>query len=104
MSNFENQNDDVQEVLASKPKYPADTFPHKYVHSVFENRQEAEQAIQALLAAGFTTDDINFMESQHFSQAAEEGEHENKSLAKTLSHFVSSIDHNATDEYLAEAR
>ena len=104
MSDVEKQNDDIQSVLSSKPVYPADTFPHKYVHSVFENRQEAEQAVQALLAAGFIPADINFMESQDFVQAAEQGEHQNKSLAKSLSHFVSSLDHNVTDAYLTEAR
>ena len=58
-------------------------FPHKYVHSVFEDRQDAERAVQALLDAGFTPDDINFMTSQDFIQAAEQGEHQNKSLAKS---------------------
>jgi hypothetical protein len=104
MSDFENQNDDVQSVLSSEPVYPADTFPHKYVHSVFEDKQDAEQAVKALLAAGFTSDDINFMTSQDFVQAAEQGEHQNKSLSKSLTHFVSSLDHNVTDAYLSEAR
>jgi hypothetical protein len=104
MSDVENQNDDVQSVLSSEPAYPADTFPHKYVHSVFEDRQDAEQAVQALLAAGFTSDDINFMTSQDFLQAAEQGEHQDKSLSKSLTHFVSSLDHNVTDAYLNEAR
>ena len=71
MSDLENQNNDVQSALSSEPVYPADTFPHKYVHSVFENRQNAELAVQALLEAGFTTDDTNFMTSQDFFQAAE---------------------------------
>ncbi len=103
MSDIEKQNQDKQEILSSEPVYPADTFPHKYVHSVFEDRQDAEQAVQALLDAGFTADDINFMTSQDFIQAAEQGEHQNKSLAKSLSHFVSSLDHNVTDTYLNEA-
>ena len=103
MSNLEKQNQDKQDILLSEPVYPADTFPHKYVHSVFEDRQDAERAVQALLDAGFTADDINFMTSQDFIQAAELGEHQNKSLAKSLSHFVSSLDHNVTDTYLHEA-
>lgn len=104
MNDPEKLNQEKEKVLSSEPKYPADTFPHKYVHSVFENRQEAEQAVKELLADGFTADDINFMESQHFIQAAEVGEHQNTSLAKTLSRFISSLDHNVTDAYLAEAR
>ena len=104
MSDFEKQNEDEQSVLSSEPVYPTDTFPHKYVHSVFEDRQDAEQAIQALLAAGFISDDINFMTSQDFIQAAERGEHQNKSLSKSFAHFVSSMDHNVTDAYLSEAR
>ncbi len=103
MSDVVKQDNDVQSVLSSEPKFPADSFPHKYVHSVFENRQDAEQAVQALLAAGFTTDDINFMESQDFIQASERGERENTSLAKSLAHFVTSMDHNVTDRYLNEA-
>jgi hypothetical protein len=104
MSDFEKQNNDVQSALSSEPVYPADTFPNKYVHSVFEDRQDAEQAVKALLAAGFTSDEINFMTSQDFIQAAEQGEHQNQSLSKSLMHFVSSLDHNVTDAYLNEAR
>ena len=70
---------------------------------MFENRQDVERAVQALLDAGFTTDDINYMASQDFIQAAEQSEHQNTSLAKSLSHFVSSLDHNVTDAYLNEA-
>jgi hypothetical protein len=103
MSDFENQNNDVQSALSAEPVYPADTYPNKYVHSVFEDKQDAEQAVKALLAAGFTSDDINFMTSQDFIQAAEQGEHQNKSLFKSLAHFVSSLDHNVTDAYLNEA-
>ena len=103
MSNVEKQNNDEQSVLSSEPVYPADTFPHKYVHSVFEDKQDAEQAVKALLAAGFTSEEINFMTSQDFIQAAEQGEHQNKSLSKSLMHFVSSLDHNVTDAYLTEA-
>ncbi len=104
MNDPEKLNQEKEQVLSSEPVYPADTFPHKYVHSVFENRQDAEQAVQDLLAAGFTKDDINFMQSQDFIQAAGVGVHQNRSLAKTLSHFISSIDHDVTDAYLAEAR
>ena len=103
MSDLEKQNQEKGQVLTSEPKYPADTFPHKYVHSMFENRQDVERAVQALLDAGFTTDDINYMASQDFIQAAEQSEHQNTSLAKSLSHFVSSLDHNVTDAYLNEA-
>ena len=104
MSDVEKQNNDEQSVPSSEPVYPADTFPHKYVHSVFEDKQDVEQAVQALRAAGFTPDDINFMTSQDFIQAAERGEHQNKSLSKSFAHFVSSMDHNVTDAYLSEAR
>jgi hypothetical protein len=103
MSDLEKQYQEKGQVPTSEPKYPADTFPHKYVHSVFENRQDAERAVQALLDAGFTNDDINYMTSQDFIQAAEQSEHQNTSLAKSLSHFVSSLDHNVTDAYLNEA-
>src|SRR5947199_9827795 len=102
MSDFEKQNNDVQSALSSEPVYPADTFPHKYVHSVFEDKQDAEQAVKALLAAGFTSDDINFMTTHHFIQAAEQVEHQNKNLSKSLMHFVSSLNHNVTDAYLNE--
>ena len=106
MNDPEKLNQEKEKVLSSEPMYPADTFPNKYVHSVFENRQEAESAVQDLLAAGFTADDINFMESQDFIQAASMGGHDpnNTSLTKTFSHFFSSIDHNVTDAYLVEAR
>ncbi len=45
------------------------------------------------------------MESQDFIQAAAVGAHDqNTGIAKTLSHFFSSIDHSVTDAYLVEAR
>jgi hypothetical protein len=59
--------------------------------------------LKDVLNAGFTANDINYMTSQDFIQAAEQGDHQNKSLAKSLSHFVSSLDHNVTDAYLNEA-
>ena len=103
LSDLEKLNQEKEKVLSSEPRYPADTFPHKYVHSVFENQQDAEQAVHELLAVGFTNDDINFMTSEHFIQAAERAEHQNKSLAKAIAQFVSSFDHSVTDQYLNQA-
>jgi hypothetical protein len=104
MNDFDKQNNDEQPVVSSQQDFPADTYPHKYVHSVFEDRQDAMQAVQALLAAGFTTDDIHFMESQHYVQAAQVGNQQQGGLTKSLLHFISSLDHGVNDAYMKEAQ
>ena len=104
MNDEKQQNKDEQPAVSSQPVFPEDTYPHKYVHSVFEDEQDAMQAVQALLAAGFTTDDIHFMTSQDYMQAAQQGNHQQGGLSKSLLHFVSSLNYGVTDAYMKEAQ
>jgi len=104
MNDVHKQNNDEQPTVSSQQMFPADSYPHKYVHSVFEDQQDAMQAVQALLAAGFTTDDIHFMTSQDYMQAAQKGNQQQGGISKSILHFISSLDYGVTDAYLNEAQ
>jgi hypothetical protein len=104
MNDVDRQNNDEQPVVSSQQTFPADSYPHKYVHCVFEDQQDAEQAVQALLAAGYTTEDIHFMTNQDYVQATQKGNHQQGGLSKSLSHFVSSLNYGITDAYQNEAQ
>lgn len=49
-------------------------FPRKYVHSVFVDLQDAQQAAQALRAAHFDEHDIYVLESRDFAEAVSRGQ------------------------------
>ena len=90
---------DTFEQLAVSPErtfertLPASPFPRKYVHSVFNNPQDALQAFLTLLAAGYDARDIHVLAGHDYVEALERGQ--------TLMGFLSSID---LDDYLREAR
>jgi len=48
------------------------SFPRKHVVGVFDSLQEGEQAVQALVAAGYHAEDIAFIPSQDFPSAHQE--------------------------------
>lgn len=78
--------------ISTKRALPAAPFPRKYVHSVFVDRQEAEQVAQALCAAGFQERDIYVLESRDFVEAVSQGQ--------SPLDFLTSLDY---DVYLREA-
>jgi hypothetical protein len=45
------------------------SFPRKHVIGVFDSLQEGEQAIQALVDAGYRAEDIAFIPGQDFPSA-----------------------------------
>ncbi|MBA2682514.1 MAG: hypothetical protein H0U76_29490 [Ktedonobacteraceae bacterium] len=79
--------------VSSELTFPAAPFPRKYVHSVFNNLQDAVQAVLALLVAGYAADDIHVMTGGHFVEAV--------ARKQTLLSFLFSFDY---DVYLEEAR
>jgi hypothetical protein len=79
--------------VSSQRTLPAAPFPRKYVHSVFDDVQDAMQAVHTLRAAGYDDRDIHLMASWDFVEAVER--------RRTLLDFLFSIDY---DVYVHEAR
>jgi hypothetical protein len=82
--------------VSSERAFPAAPFPRKHVHSVFDDLQDAVQAVQALQAAGYDASDIHLMASWDYMEAVER--------RQTPMSFLSSIDEGFVDVYLHEAR
>lgn len=85
-----------QSSISSQRTLPAVPFPRKYVHSVFDDLQDAVRAVHVLRAAGYDTRDIHLMASWDYTEAVERGQ--------TLMGFISSFDEDVVDVYLHEAR
>lgn len=102
MIDVKTQNIYEQLTVPSQRAFPAAPFPRKYVHSVFDDPQDAVQAVQALQAAGYDAGDIHFMASGDFVAAIEPRYQQRSSLMQTLMHFL--IDYGFDDVYLREAR
>ena len=82
--------------VSSEQTFPAAPFPRKYVHSVFDDLQDAMQAVQALQAAGYDARDIHLMASWDYMEAVER--------RQAPMGFLSSIYEGFVDVYLHEAR
>lgn len=78
---------------ASERTMPAAPFPHKYIHSVFNDCQNALQAARALRAAGYDAQNIHVLVGSDYVDAVEQGQ--------TLFGSLVSID---LDAYLDQAR
>ena len=79
--------------VSSQRTLPPAPFPRKYVHSVFDDVQDAVQAVHALRAAGYDGRDIHLMTSGDFVEAVER--------RRTFLDFLFSSDY---DVYVHEAR
>lgn len=73
--------------------FPAAPFPRKHIHSVFNDRQDALQAAQALRALGYNDRDIHILSNTDYLEAVERGQ--------TLIGSLTSTD---LDAFLDEAR
>jgi len=87
------QNTYEQLSVSSEQKFPAAPFPRKYVHSVFNDRQDALQAVQALHEAGYNAGNIHILANTNYIEAVGRGQ--------TL---ISSLTSTDLDAYLDEAR
>src|ERR1700755_1529897 len=72
---------------------PGTPFPHKYIHCVFDNLDDAKRAEQALQNQGYANEEIHVMDHRGFAEAIERGH--------TPWKFLSSMDY---DVYVEEAR
>ena len=79
--------------ISSERALPTTPFPRKYIHSAFNDRQDALRAAQSLRNAGYDTGDIYVMASADYAEAMGRGQ--------TL---LSSLTSTDLDIYLDEAR
>jgi len=80
-------------------------FPRKHVTGVFDSLQEGEQAVRALIDAGYHAEDITFIPSQDFPAAFQE-HLQKEGLFRRIIHYLQvTSDEGALGElYLAAAR
>jgi hypothetical protein len=91
---YSKTSDTVEQLLVSSQRtLPTAPFPRKYVHSVFDDVQDAVQAVHTLRVAGYDDRDIHLMTNWDFVEAVER--------RRTLLDFLFSIDY---DVYVHEAR
>jgi len=79
--------------ITSERTLPATPFPRKYIHSAFNDRQDALQAAQSLRSAGYDARDIYMLTYADYEEAIGRGQ--------TL---ISSLSSTDLDVYLDEAR
>ena len=79
--------------LTSVRALPTTPFPRKYVHSAFNDRQDALQAAEALRQAGFDSRDIYLLTYADYAEALGRGQT-----------FLSSLTSTDLDVYLDTAR
>jgi len=81
------------------------SFPRKHVMGVFDSLQEGEQAVQALVDAGYPAGDIVFIPSQDFPSAFQEHLQEEGLFWRIIHYLQVTSDEGALGEqYLAAAR
>jgi hypothetical protein len=91
---YSKTSDTVEQLpVSSQRTLPAAPFPRKYVHSVFDDVQDAVHAVHTLRVAGYDDRDIHLMTNWDFVEAVER--------RRTLLDFLFSIDY---DVYVHEAR
>lgn len=82
-----------QVVVSTMRTFPAAPFPRKYIHSVFNNLEDAMHALLTLLVAGYDAKDIHIMTGHDLIEALEQ--------SQTLISFLCSSDY---DVYLNEGK
>lgn len=92
MINVENQYADKQAFVTTRQALPAAPFPRKYVHCVFDNLQDAIQALPTLFLAGYNANDLYLMTGADVVEVLQQGH--------TPLGFLCSFDY---DSYLHEA-
>src|SRR5260370_36507307 len=81
------------------------SFPRKHVMGVFDSLQEGEQAVQALVDAGYPAGDIAFIPSQNFPSAFHEHLQKEGLFWRIIHYLQVTSDEGALGEqYLAAAR
>ena len=68
------QNTYEQLPVSSERTFPAAPFPKKHIHSVFNDRQDALHAVQALRAVGYNAQDIHILTNSDYVEAIGQGQ------------------------------
>ena len=98
-------NEYAQSSLSAQQVFPMAPFPRKYVHSVIDDLQQAQQAVHALQVAGYDARDIYLFASQEFMVAVEQRLQQQSRFLEVLSRFFASTDDGFPgDVYLHEAQ
>jgi hypothetical protein len=98
-------NGDAQSSLPVQQTFPTAPFPRKYVHSVIDDLQQAEQAVQALQAAGHDGSRIHLLAGQEFVAVVEHRIQQQSRLSDWLFRFFASTDDGFPgDVYMHEAQ
>jgi len=103
MKNVKAHDKNKELALSSLRVFPADAYPQKYVHSVFNDPQDAAEAIQALQKIGYDAQSIHFLMSQDYVQAVEQGDPQQSGFFNALMHLISAFDYGFADVYMNEA-
>ena len=103
MNNVKARNKNKQSTFSSQQVFPADAYPQKYVHSVFNDPKDAAEAIQALQQIGYDAQNIHFLMSQDYMQALEQGHLQQNGFFNALTHLISGFDYTFADVYMNEA-
>jgi hypothetical protein len=69
--------------ITSERALPTTPFPRKYIHSAFNDRQDALQAAQSLRNAGYDTHDMYILTYADYLEAMERGQTLFSSLTST---------------------
>lgn len=69
--------------VSSERTFPAAIFPRKHILSVFNDRQDALQAVKALYEAGYQARDIHVLTNSDYVEAIERGHTLISALAST---------------------
>ncbi|MBA2392489.1 MAG: hypothetical protein H0V70_07050 [Ktedonobacteraceae bacterium] len=88
--------------LSSQQVLPADTYPQNYIHSVFNNPQDAAEAIQALQTVGYDVQNIYFLQSQDYIRAVAQRDPQPEGFFSGLIRMFSTFDHDFEDVYMNE--
>jgi hypothetical protein len=91
--------------LSAQQAFPIAPFPRKYVHSVIDDLQLAQQAVHALQVAGYDAGDIYLFASQEFVTVVEQRLQQQSRFSEMLSRFFASTDDGFPgDVYLHQAQ
>ncbi len=77
------QNTNEQLPVSSERTFPAAPFPRKHIHSMFNDRQDALRAVQALRAGGYNAQDIHILTNSDYVEAVGQGQTLFSSLTAT---------------------